>query len=31
LLLWRVPASRRRIKVLLTALAASTNRSGEHR
>jgi len=31
LLLWRVPASRRRIKVQLTALAASTNRSGEHR
>ena len=31
LLLWRVPASRRRIKVLLTTLAASTNRSGEHR
>ena len=31
LLLWRVPASRRRIKVLLTTFAASTNRSGEHR
>jgi len=31
LLLWRVPASRRRIKVLLTIFAASTNRSGEHR
>ncbi len=31
LLLWRVPASRRRLKLLLITVAASTNRSGEHR
>ncbi len=31
LLLWQIPASRRRIKLLLTSLATTMNRHGEHR